>query len=106
MPCWEVNLMSVEFKNKNLDVLKEALKQLGFTFMVNDLNNTVTFNDKVGNNYTIRMNIGAIETRYGKKSSINQLKQEYSKVVVQKAAKKNRWALRSMVANKYKAVKY
>ena len=106
MPCWEVNLMTVEFNVKNIDILKEAIKKLGFQTLTNERNSNILFLDESYNEYKIDITKNVIETKYGTKENINLLKRTYSIVAIEKAAKKNKWALRNIAIYQYKAIKY
>lgn len=105
MPCYQVNLMSVEFLAENLDLLEKAVRAEGGTFQ------------RYGDSVEIRLHGRSltydikgqkmITEQYGNVSSeINALKRAYSREVVQKAAKKNHWSLRSNGVNQYIATKY
>lgn len=106
MPCYEVNLMTVEFNVKNIDILKEAIKKLGFQTLTNDRNSNIVFLDESYNEYKIDMVNNVIETRSGNNDIINKVKRTYSAVAIEKAAKKNKWAIRNTAAYQYKAIKY
>jgi hypothetical protein len=87
MPCYQVNLISVEFKAKNVNVLELAAKELGWTF-------------QHAGKY---VNIGAVTidlesqqaTTFSGQSSINALKVEYSRQAVLLSAKKKKWFVKA-----------
>lgn len=106
MPCWEINLMTVEFKIENIDLLLEILKELGYSFNVSD--SRISFRDKQGRSYTIdTINKRVTMERSGSKI-INEIKRKYSKKVMENMAKRNRWAVRTNPSshNKYRLVRY
>lgn len=97
MPCYTVNLVSVEFQAKHIDLLESAAKSLGWSYQV----------------YGNQVNIGTVQidlkrgiaTSYSQ-SSINKLKQEYSMQAVQLAAKKQKWFIKKKTENKVELRRY
>lgn len=104
MPCYSIQLMTVEFKNKNIDLLKQALNKLEYKFIEYD--SCLIFRDDYNKVYTINFNKGVVETKRGNTDIINKVKRMYSKQTLIKASKKNKWALRNINTNKYRAIKY
>ena len=93
MPCYEVRLMSVEFKAKSYENLMDALKKI---FREKDLLEFNKFNDIKKMIYLNANRTEFIDLRNGKitmeyPAMINEIKREYSKVVVKKLAKKMKW---------------
>ena len=84
MPCYTVQLVSVRFKVKHLNLLKKAAQELGLTYR--EANRYVN----VGT-VTIDMERGVAEAR--SQSSINALKVKYSEVALKEAARKKNWKL-------------
>lgn len=85
MPCYQVNYMTVELNAADLDLLKDALKALGYEF-------TET-------NGVIRVKGTSIVIEKGKatfapydKNKINLIKIQYSKEAVKKASKYRGWS--------------
>jgi hypothetical protein len=101
MPCYEVNLMTVEFKAQNLEHLKKALDAMKLRYRV--LGDQVIV-DNLG---TINLKTGRAEIRSGYQGKLNELKREYSKVVIQEVARTKKWAFRTTpVKNKFQLAKY
>ena len=97
MPCYQVNLVSVVFQAKHLDLLEAAAKAENLKYQ------------KIGT--TIRIGDMQFDTRSNKimgrsQSRINALKRAYSKAVVKKAARKNSWIVQPKGQNQYVAMKY
>lgn len=103
MPCYQVNMVSVEFKAQSREHLEAALKQLGWQF------------DDLGSQ--IRVNYGAMRIDLDSERvrlpdtqaayrSLNQLKVAYSQQVIQTKARKHRWVLKQRAANKFEARRY
>ena len=89
MPCYEVNLISVEFKAANEDLLKKAAESLGYTF------------EKMLRSGTIILHgyrsIEAITIANGQaigqsQDAINALKRAYSLETIKQAAKVKGWS--------------
>ena len=88
MPCWEVNTVSVEFKVKHKEILMTALKNLGYR-PVEVTQNIISFNG-----ITVDLDSGLADLRANDQRRLNEVKQEYSKVIVTLVAKKRKWALK------------
>lgn len=96
MPCWEVNLITVEFKAKNIDYLTAALKELNINFYQNK--NIIRFGST-----SINLDNQTIETNDINLS--NQIKRKYSEIVIKEVAKKKKWIMK-MNQNKIQLKKY
>ena len=81
MPCYEVNLVSVEFKAENEDLLKRAATALNWDYFKNGLGVQVGPVVIQGERASARA-----------QESINVLKRAYSQEVVKAAAKSKGWA--------------
>lgn len=102
MACYTVNLVSVEFKAKNEDILIQALNSLGWNFR------------KIGQAIYVGMLGGIIDLEKQSaridetgQSRLNELKREYSKQVLLTAAQKKKWVLKQMKEqNKFQLRRY
>ena len=83
MPCYEVNLVSVEFRAENEELLKKAVVGLGWQY--EKVADAVYVND--GQIYIVNG-----QARSESQASINTLKRAYSQEVVKAAAKSKGWA--------------
>ena len=84
MPCYTVQLISVRFKVKHLNLLERAAKELGMTYrQAKQFVNVGTI--------TIDMERGTATAR--NQSSVNALKMKYSEVALKEAARKKNWKL-------------
>jgi len=95
MPCYTIQLTSVVFKAKYKEILDEALKRLGWGRHWN--HNMTRVN--IGN-ITIDLEKQEAMVTQGSQDVLNQIKQEYSAVVLEQVAKKKRWVLKKQSANK------
>lgn len=100
MPCWEVNLISVEFKAKNIEHLKKALDNLGYRYRV--VGDTVVV-ERLG---VIRLTQGRVDIERSDQGKLNALKREYSKVTIEQVAKAKRWSVRPKGQYKFQLAKY
>jgi hypothetical protein len=107
MPCYTVNLVSVEFKAENKELLVKALKQMGASYSYDenfDANRISVFSAAGGWMHLFLdgrpSRIDATATK-----ALNQLKRKYSEVVVLEAARAKRFAIRKLSENKLLAVR-
>ena len=102
MPCWEVNLMSVEFKVKHIDLLKKAAESLNFKFNYNEQRNEALINGmEIRLNTQEATNITSTGLR-----NLNKLKVAYSEQALMKAAKKKKWIFKKKHKQQYAMIKY
>ena len=90
MPCWEVRTMSVEFKAKNRKLLEDALKRLDYTWQ--ETQNDVLVIPGLGRLDLIE---GSAEIDRRDQKKLNQLKQQYSKQALRRAAKLQGWQMKT-----------
>lgn len=88
MPCWEVNLVTLEFKVHSLDNLVKAIEALGYKAMVRGTK--VSFGE-----VTIDLETQKAECPSSWKKKLTELKREYSVQVIKSVATKKRWSVRS-----------
>jgi len=89
MPCWEVRTMSVEFKAKHKGLLQNALRALGLNYeLIGDVFDVVGLGK-------IDLKKGAAEIDQSGQKKLNQLKQQYSKECLRRAAKLQGWQLKT-----------
>ena len=96
MPCWEVNLMTVEFKARHWPLLEKALQSLKMGFCYDEVRGVV----QVGRSIRIDLNKQQVTADAREFYRVNELKRAYSLAAVNAAAKKNRWAVRKQAQNK------
>lgn len=90
MPCWEINLMTMEFIAKNIEYLKAAVEALNWKWQEEGNRFYVTTNY---DSFTIDLANSTIELRRGNQGVVNQLKRKYSSKVIESLAKKRRWVM-------------
>ncbi len=95
MPCYTVQLTSVVFKAKYRRVLDEALKRLGWGRHWNHDMSKVTIGD-----ITIDLKKQEAMVPRNGQDVLNQIKQEYSMIIIEQVAKKKRWVLKKESATK------
>jgi len=100
MPCYEVNIMSVEFKAKYKEVLILALKKLGYQARENNQGQVIT------NVFTFDLNRQKVEYPEGYTSAMNEIKRKYSEIVLEQVAKKRRWVLKREAESNFQLIKY
>lgn len=100
MPCYEVRLVSVEFKAAHKDLLLEALKQLGLSARVSG--NTLY----VQGGIEINLDEQRITCPRQQQGLVNRIKQKYSEVVLKKVAEKKKWTVASKGVNKFQLRKW
>lgn len=88
MPCYEVRTMSVEFKAKHVDVLEQALKNLGWYYNINQ--------DRVTTRgMTIWLEKNRADIQDYQQRELNELKRAYSSAAIDKVTKRNLWQRRA-----------
>lgn len=96
MPCFETNLISVELKTADMNILHEALLALGLSFTTNR------------NGMVITTPAGRIDLRNGKaeftnkgcQKYVNEIKQAYSRTTIEHIAKRYKFTLTDKGSNK------
>lgn len=112
MPCYQVNLVSVEFKAKNVELLFRALDSLQWKYSttsarVNGKESGVTGVYIPVLNGRLNLVNNTIEVPDYAQQSVNKLKVEYSKQVLMEACKKKKWILkRKKENNKFQIGRY
>ena len=101
MPCYEVNLVSVEISVANKDLLDEALKALGLTFNRNG--EVLTIHTPSG---TITICNGKAELEERSMPWLNKIKRTYSVKTVELVAKKYKFNINVKPNNRIILRKY
>ena len=94
MPCYEVNMMSLELAAADWDLLKKAAAKVGETHDYGSSLN-VYVNDKYGSAwFTVQNGKVTFNQLHENRvmGSINAMKREYSKLVVSGIAKQKGWS--------------
>jgi len=107
MPCYQINLVSVEFRVDNLEYLKKVIGQ-NSAFM--SLNQITTDSDSIkiyGRTGYFSLNLKTHQALSTMSSDeFNFIKREYSKVAVEEIAKKMKWVLKRKADNKFQVKQY
>jgi hypothetical protein len=100
MPCYEVRLVSVEFKAQHKDLLIQALNEVGLEFRVSE-NRIVVAGE-------IKIDLDRQEVRCPEvlRGTVNEIKRKYSEVVLKKVAGKKRWSVKNTGTNKFQLRKW
>jgi rRNA processing protein Krr1/Pno1 len=96
MPCYTVQLTTVEFKAKHSDILEKALETLSLSYSYLN-NNQISI---IGSYLTIDLANQKVRMARNETSLVNRIKQEYSKQAIQLAAAKNKWIVKKLADNK------
>lgn len=89
MPCYEVRTISVEFKTKYLDLLKKAIESLGWG--CDEVFEGLAKVQTKTSQFTLDLVSQKAEIQSSQQSQLNQLKQQYSKEALKRAAKLQGW---------------
>lgn len=99
MPCYEVRLVSVEFKAAHRDLLLQALKEMGWSYR--ERGSVVLVGD-----VEIDLERQRVRCPQSSMASVNKLKQKYSEVTLKKVAEKKKWSVVATGKNKFKLRKW
>ena len=88
--------MSVEFKAANHDLLEKAITELGYRVTSNTANEIIFY----ANGTYVSVGGGKIRLDKGMEHIIDQLKREYTKQAVKKAASRYGWASKETAQGK------
>jgi hypothetical protein len=91
MPCYEVRTISVEFKAGNVRLLQLAAAALGYE---TELNGSMLKIIGKYDSFSIDLAAGKASINENQQGTLNKLKQQYSKTVLQEVARKRRWLLK------------
>jgi len=94
MPCYLVQLVSVQFKVKHISLLEEAVKSLGWSFALHDSRFVVI------NSGEIKIDLTNQKAECYSSNLINKLKVAYSTKAIEKVAAKKNWLLKKATNNK------
>jgi hypothetical protein len=100
MPCYEVRLVSVEFKAAHRDLLLQALDELGWGHR--EEGRTIY----VSGGLEISLDGQQVRCPKGMQSRVNAIKQKYSEVVLKKVAAKKKWSVKAKGQNKFTLKKW
>jgi len=89
MPCWEVRTMSVEFKVKHVALLREAVKALGWFY--ENMPTGLRVRASTSETFEIDFTLGRAEIQTEQLPRLNQLKRQYSKEALKRAARLRGW---------------
>ena len=101
MPCYQINLVTVEFKVKHINLLEAAAKALGWSWSQGSGSKVV-----VAGTVRINMEQGTARVDSYNSNSVNRLKVEYSRQAVLLAAKKQKWFVKQQSTQKLELRRY
>jgi len=102
MPCYTINITSVELSMRNKNLLLETLGALGFRVLENDY---IIKASMRGQSISMNLETGQAELPQSAQGLFNQIKRTYAGKAIQQVAKKRRWILKQH-GNKLTATKY
>jgi len=91
MPCWEVRTMSVEFKAKHCKLLEQAIEFLGWKYENIASGLRVRTGEWWNDSFTIHFIAQEAVIQSTQQSLLNQLKQQYSREALKRAARLRGW---------------
>ena len=89
MPCWEVRTMSVRFQAKHRKLLEQAIEALGWSW--ESIAGGVRVRVSLWDAFPIDLVAQKADITQDQQSMLNQLKQQYSKQALMRAAKLRGW---------------
>ena len=101
MPCYAINLVSVDIRVADKELLFKALESAGFTYWRSHTKGNVI--DDM--HFRIHLNTGKVEVPESSKQGIadvNKLKRHYSRLKVEKVVKAKMAKMKRINANTYK----
>ncbi len=104
MPCYEINLINVEFKIKNKEILLDVLKELNIEYR--------KYFDKEIYGIAKRgfisgqINLEAQTANIDNQNSLNTIKKTYAEKIIQQVAAKKKWLFKKISENKIQLNKY
>ena len=104
MPCYQMNLINVEFKIANVDFLIAALVNLKVKFT--RLENKIRIDDNWNESIYIDLDKQTVEATRSQFDMINNIKREYSRTVLTEVAKKKRWIVKKLNNRNFQIQKY
>jgi hypothetical protein len=103
MPCYEVRLVTVEFKAKNKDVLIEVLKEMDFQV---DVRPTGEITLKKGWNTAGNIDLPKQTAEFKDAGIANEIKRKYAEKIIQQVALKKKWLFKQMEKNQIQLRRY
>jgi hypothetical protein len=100
MPCYEVRLVSVEFKAAHRDLLLQALKEQRLSYR--EVGNLI----RVEGGIDIDLDAQNVQCPERLRGLVNGIKQKYSEVVLKKVAEKKKWSVKAKGQNKFTLKKW
>lgn len=102
MPCYQVNLINVEFKIKNKQILLDVLKELNIEF----LETTIGFNIYKRGFMESEINFITQTAKTNNANSLNKIKKRYAEKIIQQVAIKKKWLFKKIGEGKIQLNKY
>ena len=97
MPCYTVQLTTVEFKAKHVEILRAALDSMKLRYSYNESSQKIKI---IGSYLSIDLAAQKVVCERNETSLVNRIKQEYSRQAIQAAATKNKWIVKQLASNK------
>jgi hypothetical protein len=104
MPCWEVNVYTVEFKAANLELLKKALESLGYQYEILESRGQLIASISGG----IELNLTKEQATVSdyNRNRLTRIRQEYAWKAIEEKAKQKKWFLKRKSKNKAQLRRY
>jgi len=115
MPCYQVNILSVEFKARNRELLKRAINAIDYDAVEvgENIIRVVGRARSHGRNVTgtrieINLETGLARMTDAKTNQdlLNELKRSYSRTTIEELARKKKWIARAKSSNEITLTRY
>jgi len=100
MPCYQMNVMAVEFLARNVDMLLRALDALKLKYVHDGMYITV------GRQVQIDLERQTAEYERYQAPIVNAIKRQYAREVINEVAKRKRWVVKQQSKRKLQLKKY
>ena len=105
MPCYEVRTVSVEFKIKNIDLLKKAIEKVEYKIISTYQDGSIHVQNKDYRDLFISTTNSLIQSKSFSEKELttisNQIKRAYSELVIEEVAKKQKWIKKNMGSGQF-----
>jgi len=98
MPCYQIQLMTVEFNVNRIDLLEKALRGLNYSFIKSEVANIIRLDSGIEINLDEKVVI-ATSSEMG---TVNRVKRKYAEVALTEVAQKKKWIMKRDLRNSNK----
>jgi len=102
MPCYQMNLLNLEFIAANIDYLQLALQARQINYEIVGEADGIIIKHEYSADIYIDLKNQRVECTRDQLQQINDLKVEYSRQVITEVARRKRWVVQAQTKNKLK----